>query len=84
MADEDETAEILAILGAEEPELEEHMVKIPELNLTTRARGDLAAFWDGYRDVRAGRPRRVNPPYDEPSIYRRAHARGVSSRKELT
>lgn len=81
---DDETAEILDILGAEEAELEEPMVEIPELNLTVRARGDIAAFWNGYRDGRAGRPRRVNPPYDEPSIYRRAHARGVVSQKELT
>ena len=77
----DETADILAILGAEEVE---PTIEIEELNIRTRARGDLAAFWDGYRDGRAGTPRKVNPDYDEPSIYRRAHARGVVSRKELT
>lgn len=72
-----EEDEILDILGGEE------LVDIPELNIRTRARGDLAAFWDGYRDGRAGRPRIVNPPYDEPSVYRRAHARGSQFEKRV-
>lgn len=79
-----EELEILAILGADVPELDDGLIEIPELNVRASPRGALAAFWDGYRDGRAGRKRMVNPPYDEPGVYRRAHARGVSSRKELT
>ena len=80
----DETADILAILGAEVPELDDGFINIPELGIATRARGDLAAFWDGYRDGQRGHPRKVRPDYDEPSVYRRAHACGVVSRKDLT
>lgn len=80
----DETADILAILGAEVPELDDGFIEIPELNIRTSRRSDLAAFWDGYRDGQMGHPRKVRPDYDEPSIYRRAHARGVVSRKDLT
>lgn len=74
----DETDDILEILGGEE------LVEIPELNITTRARGDLAAFWDGFGAGQRGEPIPKILDYDEPSIYRRAHARGAVSRKELT
>lgn len=57
-------------------------VEIAELDLTISARSDLAAFWAGYTDGRAGAPRRTSPPYDEPSIYRRAHAAGIKSFRE--
>lgn len=79
-----EELEILAILGAEVPELDDGFIEIPELNIRTSRRSDLAAFWDGYRDGQRGHPRKVRPDYDEPSVYRRAHARGVVSRKDLT
>lgn len=71
-----EEDDLLAILQGDK-------VQIPELNITTSRRGALAAFWDGYRDGRDGLKRKVNPDYEEPAIYRRAHARGVVSRKEL-
>lgn len=55
---------------------------IPELGIAVDPRSDLAAFFDGYS---AGQRGDVIPKildYEEPSIYRRAHARGMSFRKQ--
>ena len=59
-------------------------VHIPELGITTSSRGDLAAFWAGYRAGRLGSPIPKNIPFDDTSIFRRAYKRGSDSRKELT
>lgn len=72
-----EEDEILDILTRDD-------IEIPELGIRTSRRGDLAAFWDGFRAGQRGEPTGDVTIYDEPSVYRRAHARGVISRKELT
>lgn len=69
--------DILAILTSDIDE-----VDIPELGVRTSRRGDLAAFWDGYRAGRAGEKIGDVTHYDEPSIYKRAHERGRKSRNE--
>jgi hypothetical protein len=57
---------------------------IPELSLHVDPRGDLAAFWDGYGAGRAGDPLPKILDYRDPSVFKRAHARGRVLRNSLT
>ena len=64
--------------------LRDDLVWIPELKIHTSKRGDLAAFWDGFRAGQAGADIPGELEYDEPGVYRRAHERGRVSRNQLT